>query len=286
MYEPPAFRAEGANGLPAPHWSRPPASTLEPDPHAAALRPAQPRPVSEHLRGRAALRRLGPIDGLVFDLGDVLYDATEWRRWLLRQLSRVGLHAEYRSFFRLWERDFLDDVHRGARGYADAFAAFLRSAGLSPGQIDEIVAASQVRKRELEAGSRPFPGVRATLERLRSGGLSLAGLSDSESTSARLRERLAQLGLGVLPVVISSFDLQRTKPDPVCYHAALAALGLRADRAAFVGHDAEELAGAAAVGMHPIAFNYDAQAIAVAYIERFDELGQLVEGRIVAALTN
>ena len=39
------------------------------------------------------------VRGLVFDMGDVLFDATVWRRWLLQQLQRMGLQAGYRSFF-------------------------------------------------------------------------------------------------------------------------------------------------------------------------------------------
>jgi hypothetical protein len=39
-----------------------------------------------------------------------------------------------------------------------------------------------------------------------------------------------------------------------------------------VGHDVEELAGAAAVGMPTIAFNFDADAQANVYLARFEEL--------------
>lgn len=31
--------------------------------------------------------------GLLFDMGDVLYDATVWRRWLLQLLHKMGLHT-------------------------------------------------------------------------------------------------------------------------------------------------------------------------------------------------
>ena len=215
--------------------------------------------------------------GLLFDMGDVLYDATVWRRWLLQLLHRMGLHAHYRSFFKIWDCDFLDDVHCGRREYGEAFQAFLLSAGLTRGQIDEVEAASQARKRELENGVRPFPGVRSVLDRLQRAGVVLGVLSDSESTAEELQLRLNRLGIGhSFIAVVSSIDLERTKPDAACYRAAAAAMGVPVDSTAFVGHDAEELAGAKAAGMSAWAFNFEADVVAAGvadrYLTRFDEL--------------
>ena len=219
----------------------------------------------------------GPVAGLLFDMGDVLYDATLWRRWLLRVLSQLGVHTSYRSFFHIWDHDFLDDVYRGRREFCEAFQAFLLSAGLSPAQIDEVEAACQSRRNEWELTARPLPGVKATLEKLHADGVVMGVLSDSEYPASVLNQRLERLGLGGLfHTVVSSLDLERIKPDPVGYHTALRAMELPSDRAAFVGHDAEELLGAAGVGMATIAFNYDPDAEADVFINRFEELLPLV----------
>jgi HAD superfamily hydrolase (TIGR01509 family) len=213
------------------------------------------------------------VEGLLFDMGDVLYDATLWRRWLLQLLARHGVHAHYRSLFTIWEIDFLEEVHRGHREYHEAFHAFLRSMGLSAGLVDEIEAASVARKRELEATTRPLPGVRSTLARLREMRLKLGVLSDSESAALALRAKLETLGLRQgFDAVLSSRDLGEIKPHPCGYRASLAALELPAARVAFVGHDAEELRGAAALGMPTIAFNYQGKVEADVHLERFDEL--------------
>lgn len=220
--------------------------------------------------------------GLLFDMGDVLYDATVWRRWLLQLLHKMGLHAQYRSFFKIWDCDFLDDVHCGRREYGEAFQAFLLSAGLTRGQIDEVEAASQARKRQLEGGVRPFPGVRGVLDRLHKAGMVMGVLSDSESTAEELQLRLNQLGIGhCFIAIVSSIDLERTKPDPICYRAAAAAMGLTVEEIAFIGHDAEELAGAKAAGMSAWAFNFDADAEPKAdrRLTRFDELLQCIDRR-------
>ena len=221
-----------------------------------------------------------PISGLVFDTCDVLYDATVWRRWLLQLLGRLGLHTNYKSFFRLWDHDFLADVHRGRREFREAFQAFLLSVGLSRGQIDEVEAACQARRRECEATARSLPGVKATLAKLRGAGVLLAALGDSEHPAAVLAEQLDRLGLdGLFTVVVSSINLARTKPDPVCYRTALEGMRLRAEEAAFVGHDSEELAGAAEVGMQTIAFNYDGDAEADVFLTCFGELLEVVVTR-------
>jgi HAD superfamily hydrolase (TIGR01509 family) len=218
-----------------------------------------------------------PVEGLLFDMGDVLYDATLWRRWLLRVLSGLGVHTSYRSFFHIWDHDFLDDVHRGRREFSEAFQAFLRSFGLSPAQIDEVEAACQSRRNEWERTARLLPGVKSTLGKLHAAGVVMGVLSDSENPGALIHQRLDRLGLGpMFKAVVSSIDLERIKPDPVGYRTALEAMELAAERVAFVGHDAEELAGAAAVGMATIAFNHDPDAKADVFIARFEQLLPLV----------
>ena len=218
-----------------------------------------------------------PVEGLLLDMGDVLCDATLWRRWLLRVLSQLGLHTSYRSFFHIWDHDFLDDVHRGRREFSEAFHAFLRSVGLSPAQIDEVEAACQARRDQWERTARLLPGVKSTLGQLHAAGVVMGVLSDSENPGTLLQQRLDRLGLDqMFKAVISSIDLGRIKPDPACYQTALRAMELPADRVAFVGHDAEELAGAAEAGLSTIAFNYDPDAKADVFIARFPQLLPLI----------
>ncbi len=217
------------------------------------------------------------ISGLLFDMGDVLYDATVWRRWLIQLLRRFDLHLDYATFFQSWDRHYLRDVHRGKRPLYDAFREFMSSIGLAKPEIDEIELAARARRHQLEREARPLPGVRATLGRLHESGLKLGVLSDSQYSGAELAEQLRGFGLGGLfTAVVSSLDLGQTKPQPACYLRALKQMGVAASESVFVGHDAEELAGAGAVGMRTIAFNFDPQARADVYIARFEELIQEV----------
>lgn len=220
---------------------------------------------------------LARVRGLVFDHDDVLFDDTVWRRWLVRLLSRFGVHVSYREFFAIWDRDFAASVHRGECSFCESFQAFLDHAGFSRGLIDEIEVACQSRRHESQTRGRPFPGTRTTLERLRRAGYRLGVLADSDVPAVRLSELLLRLGLGGLfESVVSSFDLRQTKPEPLGYHKVLALLNLTADAVAFVGHDCHELAGAQAVGMTTIAFNADANIFADVRLGRFDQLVELL----------
>ncbi len=218
-----------------------------------------------------------PVRGVLFDFGGVLYDDTVWRRWLLRLLSHVGLHTHYSSFYYVWDRDFAADVYRGRRTFDDAFAAYLRSAGLPCGLIDEVMAACRGLRRELDASLRPLPGVRCTLARLVKLGMRLGVLSDSELAGDELQARLAGFApVQAFQVVVSSIDLGCTKPEPVCYREAVMQMGLSPHEVAFVGHDQVELAGAQAVGMPTIALSGSPDAEADVYLDRFEQLADAV----------
>ena len=161
----------------------------------------------------------------------MLYDATLWRRELVRLLGRLHVPASYPAFFHRWEQEYLVDVERGFRQYEEAFQAFLLSAGLSWGQIDEVEAVARCQRHAYEENVRPLPAVSAALTALTKRGLPLVALCDASQPAAMLERQIERLGLrGVFQQVLSSFDLGAAKPAAECYAAALAALELPAAR--------------------------------------------------------
>lgn len=222
----------------------------------------------------------GCVHGVVFDTGDVLYDATVWRRWLLKVLARLGLSTNYRSFYRVWDQDYLAGVHRGQGEFWEEFCRFLLAAGLSRAQIDEVLVACRARRQQWMATARPLPGVCSTLARLSQAGVPLAAISDSELTRDAIEAQLHRVGLSdAFQAVICSTELGHVKPEPEGYLAALATLGLAAHDCVFVGHDREELEAATRLGMQTAAFNYDSDASADVYLGRFDILADLALAR-------
>jgi FMN phosphatase YigB (HAD superfamily) len=228
------------------------------------------------------VRLCRPVRGVLFDMCDVLYDATVWRRWVLRLLSHMGVYTNYRCFFRVWEREYLAEVQRGRRDFWEAFESLLRSVGLSEGQIGEVKAASVSRRRQLENDPRPLPGVRTMLARLHGAGLVLGAVSNSLYPASFLQACLDRFTVGrMFSAVVSSIDLGQTMPDPIVYQTALERMRLPAREVAFVGHDTAELDGAAALGMATIAFNFDPQARADAYLSRLDEISDVLKNPVL-----
>jgi HAD superfamily hydrolase (TIGR01509 family) len=236
---------------------------------------------SHHARpGKAATAEADcpAIRGLVMEMANVLYDATLWRREVVRLLVRLHVPATYPAFFQRWEREYLLDVQRGFRQYDEAFQAFLLSAGLSWGQIDEVESFARCQRQAYEENVRPLPTVTSTLSTLASRGLPLVALCDASHPAAVLERRIERLGLeGIVEQVLSSFDLAAAKPAADCYAAALEALDLPAAEAAFVGCDRRSLDGAAACGLRTIAFNCQEEVEADAQLGSFAELVDLVD---------
>src|SRR5262249_9401208 len=94
--------------------------------------PKHPPHVSHAPRAPWAVR------GWIFDMGDVLYDATAWRRWLCALLNHLGVDHDYAQLFGTWDREYLDAVHRGEWDYQEAFIAFLAELGLTSADVDEV----------------------------------------------------------------------------------------------------------------------------------------------------
>jgi len=149
----------------------------------------------------------------------------------------------------------------------------LLALGLRRGQIVEVLAAVQGRLRCLGESARPLPGVKSTLPRLCELGLKMAVVVNSARPASEIREHLEQLRIGAFfQTVVSSRELGVPKPAPLPYWIALRELSLRPEEAGFVGHHAEDLAGAAAVGLRTIAFHCDPCVQADIFLYRFEDL--------------
>ncbi len=237
----------------------------------AALARRQP------LRPSELLRRLRdpspPIAGLLIDLCGVLYDDTAWRRWLLKLVQRLGLHTTYTPFFRIWQREYLDRVARRELSYWDAFRLFLRAAGLSNGQIDEVAAAGLARHRQWEAEILPLPGVIHVLTRLNEIGVHLTLLSSAHFGIEEVVSRVERLGLdGHFQAILAAAELGMGSPRPSALEVALQNTGLKACQIGLVARDSLFLAEAGKHGIRRIAVNYDEDAMAEVFIESIDQL--------------
>jgi putative hydrolase of the HAD superfamily len=211
------------------------------------------------------------LRGILFDMGDIFYDATPWRRAVTAALCEHGVAIEFAEFVRRWEAELVP-VYVGQKPYWDAFAKLLSNFALDADTREKITAMAREKARAAEERTL-FPGVAETLDRLHALGVKLAVLSDTESCESRVRERLAAMGIErYFDAVVTSADIGFVKPMQEAFAAALDRIGVARTNAAFVGHDEDELAGAKAFGLLTIAYNHVPGAPADRYLNEFAEL--------------
>jgi HAD superfamily hydrolase (TIGR01509 family) len=215
---------------------------------------------------------------IIFDMGDIFFDATQWRRALVAHLQSVGIDIDYPELCCRWEEKLVD-VYLGGCEYWEALGEFLGDLGVREEVFEDVIGAARQKAAEVGQRRTLFEGVAETLAALKQSGVRLAVLSDTESREPRVRQVLAELGIEpCFDAVVASRDIGRVKPEAEAYAIALQRLGATADQALFVGHDADELAGAIAAGIIAVAYNYEPGVRADHYLRHFRELLPLIDG--------
>ncbi|HEY4311481.1 MAG TPA: HAD family hydrolase [Pirellulales bacterium] len=240
----------------------------------------EPAPVTRARTNTAATTPSTPatsLTGVLFDLDDVLYDASAWDRWLSQIFGRLSLRAVEAAFTPLWRDSFLPAIHRGQQEFQLALACCLTSIGLAPSHVEEIVAASRAQRRRESNNLRPFPGVRNTLERLQAAGIGRTVLANTDRSAQALRGQLDRLGLSKqFEKVISSTDLKASLCDDTCYQQAIATIQRAPGELLFVGHCPRDLQVAQTAGFKTVAFNLPQPPSGIKRIDRFEELLAIV----------
>ncbi len=223
---------------------------------------------------------LGPwassVQGVVFEPCGVLYDDSAWQRWLWQLASRVGLVSQYTPFFRMWECEYQERVWSGQIDFWTALSRFLRSAGMSWPDIEEVVAASRGKFRRFERDTRLFPDVHWTLRRLHASGLQLATIAHQRRGETKIRQRLEQAGICNLVARIPLLSTGDTSINLADWQRkSLETLPGAYSSWAFVARRQAGLNVARELGMLAVAFNHDADVEAEVYIDQFSQLEQL-----------
>jgi putative hydrolase of the HAD superfamily len=210
----------------------------------------------------------GTIRAMIFDAGDILYYRPERGTKFVAFLQSLGLEL---SPNHVQQKKAIE--YKAYRGEIDHDAYREAIVSLYGIREPEQVARGKKALIDDDANVSFFEGVPETLCALKERGYLLAIITDTANSISSKLSWFARGGFGhVWDAIISSMDMGVRKPDPKLYNAALGQLGLTSDQAVFVGHRTSELAGARAVGMKTIAFNYDKDAGADYYIENFVDL--------------
>jgi putative hydrolase of the HAD superfamily len=208
------------------------------------------------------------IRGLIFDAGDVLYFRPQRGRGFATFLKELGLeilpdHARQKKAIEY-------QAYRGQITHDEYREAVVGIYGVTN---PEHVARGKQALIDDDGNVAFFEGVPETLYALKKQGFLLGIVTDTANSISSKLNWFERGGFGhVWDSITSSIDIGARKPDARIYHAALQQLGLTPDQVLFVGHRASELAGARVVGMHTVAFNYDKDASADYFIEKFSDL--------------
>jgi putative hydrolase of the HAD superfamily len=208
------------------------------------------------------------IRAFIFDAGDILYFRPQRGHGFSAFLKELGLE---RSANHSQQKKAIEyQAYRGQITHDEYRESVVRMYGVTdPGQI----ARGKQALIDDDNNVAFFDGVPETLCALKEQGFLLAIVTDTANSISTKMTWFERGGFGhVWDSIISSMDLGTRKPDPEIYQAALDQLGLTPDQAIFVGHRSSELVGAKSVGMQTIAFNYDQDAPADFYIEKFSDL--------------
>ena len=185
---------------------------------------------------------------VVFDLGGVVFD---WRpeALLRREFEDSAVRAVVREQV-LLHRDWIE-LDRGTIALGDAIDRGAARTGLSADQISDFFDAVP---RSLAPIEETIHLVRA----IRTAGNSLFVLSNMHHASINyLEEQHAIWDLFDGSVI--SCRVNKVKPEPQIYDHLLTAFDLQASQTVFIDDMAENVAAAAAKGIHPIQFSDPAQ---------------------------
>jgi FMN phosphatase YigB (HAD superfamily) len=213
----------------------------------------------------------GKIQALIFDAGDILYFRPQRGSEFASFLADQGL--EVNPNHRDQKKEIEYQAYRGQITHDEYREAIVRMYGITG---PNLVARGKQALIDDDANILFFEGVPETLWALKKQGFLLSIVTDTANSISTKLKWFERGGFGhVWDSIVSSMDIGTRKPDPQIYQAALQQLGVTPDQAVFVGHRASELAGARAVGLQTIAFNYDEDARADFFIDKFSDLLKL-----------
>jgi len=131
------------------------------------------------------------------------------------------------------------------------FGNLLRAAEIEPERVPEILAALEAENLETGLWRVPLEQAAETLQGLRARGLRTAVVSNADGRAEAL---LHAAGLRAhLELVVDSHYEGIEKPDPEIFRRALSRMGVRAERAVYVGDIyAIDVVGARAAGLSPV----------------------------------
>ncbi|MFT7640289.1 MAG: phosphoglycolate phosphatase-like HAD superfamily hydrolase [Pirellulaceae bacterium] len=211
------------------------------------------------------------LSNIIFDFSGVLYDNSSWRRWLIQQLSRIGVHTQYELFFRLWECDYLPRPKEGL-DYWHSLQKYLLAIGLNSGQAFELTLAAKSRCEQTMRQLRPFPGVAKTLHVLAARGVRMDVVCSCHWSETEVHSRLQRMGLQRFFHSVNCLSKNEDLDISELIQETTASHGEVRHHSALVARTPRPLEAAQQLGLVAIAFNQTNDCVASIHLDRIDVL--------------
>ncbi len=211
------------------------------------------------------------IEGIFFDAAGVFYDRKETTTaFAIRRLKELGYQNRFSTKDARRKQELRVLANEGRISHETYWDKVLEMYG-----VQEVERRTALRKEILDQTFQVFgyPGGREAMTGLRNRGFILGLITDTAYPVEWKMSWLGQVGVAeFISIVACSSTLGMHKPEPGLYLNALQQARLEPAQAAFVGHDAGELAGARRVGMATVAVNYTSDAKADYYAQSLPDL--------------
>jgi HAD superfamily hydrolase (TIGR01509 family) len=190
------------------------------------------------------------IKGLIFDIGDIIYDIPLNYKYISPFMTAIGVEQ---ILFKV--------------------TAFITKMGF----YKKIYTEQDIEK--LRKQIKPREGVIETLKALKHKKIKIVFLTDTIQSPEKVNSRLEAIGVTpYVDSVVCSSQIGTYKPHKEAYDAALKETKAKQNDVMFVGHAKDELEGAQKAGLKTIGYNMDRGAKSDFCAEHFSDILKIVGG--------
>ncbi|MEM3063396.1 MAG: HAD hydrolase-like protein [Nitrososphaerota archaeon] len=216
---------------------------------------------------------------ILFDLGDIFFNAHKWRMWLYQELKRkYKISGNFRDFYLNFE-DKMKNVYLGKIKYKSALINLMKDYGVK--NLYEFYNESISIKNDYEAKRRLYKGVKQTIEILKKRQKKLIIVSDNEKSGDILYSFYCNKYsfFKNIDSFISSIDIGVTKSEKEFFEKVLKLLKFKYNVTVFIGHDKDEIESAQTLNIQTIVFNnyLKYNFINTIHISKFEYLQNIIE---------
>jgi HAD superfamily hydrolase (TIGR01549 family) len=198
------------------------------------------------------------IKAIMYDLGDIFFEAHLWREWMFREFSKKKLfRGNFAEFYNLYDSFLSKETYTGKKSYAEAFDAFLLYMKMSDKEKPAFKKKAFEKKISFEKKRKLYPEVKKTLATLKKRGIRNIVITDNESTESEIRKNIiGRYGINpYIDHIMTSKDCGHTKSNKKIFQLTLKKNGLSPEEVLFVGHDEDEMISANASKIKTVEYN-------------------------------